>query len=122
MENQQELATHLRSLEEALLQRQTRQDPAQLDALLADDFIEQGVSGTVWNKSAVIAALQSEDFSERSISDFRLRLLAQSVALVTYRAQRAATASRPQAKSLRCSVWQHNGARWRMLFHQGTPL
>ena len=122
MENQQQLAAHLRSLEEALLQQQTRQDAAQLDALLADDFTEQGVSGTVWTKPAVIAALQVENFSERKISDFRLRLLAEGVALLTYRAQRVATATRPQANSLRCSVWQRDGERWRMLFHQGTPL
>lgn len=116
------LAAHLLALEEELLARATRQDGARLDALLANDFVEHGVSGTVWTKPAVIAALQGESHSARRISEFTVRLLAADVALATYRIERVATPARPGAQSLRASIWRNENGRWRLAFHQGTPL
>ncbi|HEY4374497.1 MAG TPA: nuclear transport factor 2 family protein [Burkholderiales bacterium] len=85
-----ELAAHLLALEETLLAQATRQDTARLDMRLADDVIEHGVSGTVWTKPAVLAALKDETHSARHISDFTVRLLTADVALATYRVRREA--------------------------------
>lgn len=117
-----ELTARLLACETALLQQAVRADPAQLAALIADDFFEFGVSGTVWTKPAVIAALQGEHFSPRRIHDFRAHRLAVDVALVTYRGQRLATPQRPAAASLRSSIWKRRDGDWQMVFHQGTPL
>src|SRR6185436_10908860 len=59
------LAAHLLDLETALLRQEVRADAAQLERVIADDFFEFGVSGQVWSKPAIIAALRDESFSER---------------------------------------------------------
>ncbi len=117
-----ELAEHLRSLEQELHQCTTRADAVRLSVLLADDFVEFGASGNVWaSKAEVIEGLQDEVFSVRSISDFALKMLAEGVALVTYRCQRVATEANAVGESLRSSVWRESGGQWQMVFHQGTP-
>ncbi|WP_283150449.1 nuclear transport factor 2 family protein [Silvimonas soli] len=117
-----DLAAHLLAREGLLHAQAVRADAQALDQLLADDYFELGVAGTVWTKPAVISALAGEAFSTRQISDFKLNLLADSVALVTYHAHRVATAQRPAADSLRSSIWRLTRDRWQMVFHQGTPL
>jgi len=116
------LAILLEQQEAALHRREVRASAQQLCELLDEDFEELGVSGTRWTRDTVIEALRNESFSERRISDFRLRSLSDGLALVTYRAQRLATPVRPGAESLRSSLWRCKGGRWRMVFHQGTPL
>jgi glyoxylase I family protein len=109
-------------LEGALHLREVRASAAKLEELLDDDFHELGVSGTVWTRDAIIDALRGEAFSARTMSDFRVLRVAPDVALVTYRAHRQAIAQRPEADSLRSSLWKRRHGRWRMAFHQGTPL
>ncbi|RDI99827.1 DUF4440 domain-containing protein [Dyella solisilvae] len=117
-----DLAEHLLDLEMQLHRQDVRADAQALRRLIAEDFVEFGVSGTVWARESVIAALHGETFSPRSVSDFRLTPLADDVALVTYRAHRFATAERPEADSLRSSIWRRREGQWQMVFHQGTAL
>jgi len=112
----------LLQLEGALHRREVRASPARLEELLDGEFRELGVSGTEWTRSAIIEALRGEAFSERTISGFRVQRMAPDIALVTYRAHRGATHERPAADSLRSSLWRMRRGRWRMVFHQGTPL
>src|SRR5258706_12073860 len=91
----------LRELEEELLLPATRRNPEALAALLADEFREFGSSGFVFDRRQVMEALQSESPIRFSITDFRATLLAEGLALVTYRAIRH---DEPSA-SLRSSVW-----------------
>ena len=117
-----QLQAHLEQLETSLLAKEVRADACRLAELLAGDYLEFGVSGTVWTKQTVIAALLGETWSEWEISDFRLTLLAGDVALVTYRAHRHADGQRAAADSLRSSIWKLREARWQMVFHQGTAI
>ena len=117
-----ELAEHLFDLETQLHRQDVRADADALRRLIAEDFFEFGVSGTVWTREAVVEALRGEAFSPRQVSDFRLTMLAEDVALVTYRGHRVATAERPAADSLRSSIWHRREGLWQMRFHQGTPL
>ena len=110
----------LRTLEERLLCSDIRQSAADLDALLADDFLEFGSSGRVYNKQQVIAALQQETPTAISLTDFRARRLAPEIVLVTYRAIRSGSTETPAAYSLRSSLWQVIDGRWQLIFHQGT--
>jgi glyoxylase I family protein len=116
------LALLLEQQESALHRREVRASAERLCELLDEDFEELGVSGLHWTRATVIEALRNESFSERRIADFRLRSLSDGLALVTYRVQRMATPVRPGAESLRSSLWRGKDGRWRMLFHQGTPL
>ncbi|PXV58564.1 hypothetical protein SAMN04487785_11576 [Dyella jiangningensis] len=117
-----DLAAHLLDLETRLHRQDVRADAAALRELIAEDFFEFGVSGTVWTREAVIEALRGESFSPREVTDFRLTLLADDVALVTYRGHRFATPERPASDSLRSSIWRLRDGRWQMRFHQGTLL
>lgn len=112
----------LLKLEGALHRREVRADAALLEPLLDEDFHELGVSGTVWTRAAIVDALRDETFSRRTMTDFRVMRMAPDVALVTYRVRREANAERPAADSLRSSLWKCRQGRWRMVFHQGTPL
>jgi len=104
------IEAQLRHLEELLLQPEVRSSPERVAALLADDFVEFGSSGRVFNKEQIIAALRGESPVKRSVSRFECVMLSDSVALVRYRLTR----------SLRSSIWRLSDGQWRMVFHQGT--
>jgi hypothetical protein len=114
------LAVRLRGLEEDLLKPEFRRSPDRVGYLLADDFIEFGSSGGVFNKRQIIEALQQEapDSAYRvQLTDFTVRQLASDAMLVTYRA----TSEDRGGSRLRSSIWKLIDGRWQMLFHQGTP-
>jgi len=116
------LAT-LRSLEERFLTPQLRSSPDGIAELLADDFVEFGRSGRVYDKQQIVEALVGEadgfELAERAASHFHLTELADGVALLTYRSTRRQGGK--VARSLRSSIWAWRRGRWQMVFHQGTP-
>lgn len=83
--------------------------------LLAEDFVEFGASGRVYDRAGTLAALA--DMGARAkvveISDFAVRRLGADLVLATYRVASPA--------SLRASLWRLTDEGWRILFHQGTP-
>ncbi|MDZ8034490.1 DUF4440 domain-containing protein [Nostoc sp. DedSLP04] len=90
--------------------------------LLADEFIEFGSSGRVFNKQQIIESLQNESIqplTQRLITEFKTLVLATGVVLVTYRIVRHISDKQP-VHSLRSSIWKLNNERWKMIFHQGT--
>jgi hypothetical protein len=88
--------------------------------LLADEFVEVGNSGRVYDKAAIIAELATEPPIHISISGFHAAQLAQGLVLVTYRAVMV-DQSGGESHSMRSSIWKLNDETWQMLFHQGTP-
>ena len=107
-----------RDLEQSLLRPEVRASATAVDRLIADDFVEFGSSGHAFGKKDVIEALQSEPATERTLADFRVRRLADSVVLLTYRSIRREASGERQF--LRCSIWKNVDGQWRMVFHQGT--
>jgi hypothetical protein len=108
----------IRALEEASLDPEVRADRERLAALLADDFVEFGSSGRVWDKASVLQLVTSERGLSFSLSDFAAKQLGPELVHATYRvATREAGGER---HSLRSSLWILRSARWQMLFHQGT--
>jgi hypothetical protein len=91
-------------LEEMLLRHNVRRSPDEVDALLAPDFFEFGRSGFVLNRQQNI-----------------VRLLPESVVLVTYRSVRRDPVSIKEWHALRSSVRKLIDGRWQMIFHRGTP-
>jgi hypothetical protein len=112
----------IRHLEERLLQADARQSAQEVAELLADDFIEFGSSGRIFDKPTTIAALQHESPAEISLTDYQARLLAPDVVLVTYRAIRSTVTPAQTTQSLRSSIWKQLDGRWQLVFHQGTLL
>lgn len=114
----------LLSLERQLLDPALRADAARLAPLLHDGFVEFGRSGAVYDKAGVIAALAAETSElpgARSAQDFRIKLLSEGVALVTYVTIRLIEGA-AELRSRRSSIWTLAGGRWQMIFHQGTPI
>jgi hypothetical protein len=89
----------------------------QLLALVADDFLEFGTSGRVYTKADLVAVLQAESPSTQTTSNFRVALLAPSVALLTYVIRHETS---PPGYTLRSSIWQLRSEQWQMIFHQST--
>ncbi|WNL45737.1 DUF4440 domain-containing protein [Dyella sp. BiH032] len=111
------LAVHLETLERELLAPSVRKSP-RVDQLLAEDFMEFGRSGRVFSKTDIVVALRDEASVAMTATDFRLRMLAPDVALLTYRSCRQ---TEPALHALRSSIWRREGGQWRLAFHQGTP-
>ena len=122
MINNESLRDHLFRLEKRLLEPEIRHSHDELTALLADDFIEIGGSGQLYDRQAIIKELSEENTLKIAISDFSLRVLAEDIALVTYRAGICMESDASVKYSLRSSIWRQNRGQWRMIFHQGTPI
>ena|SRR5437016_1219558 len=102
-------------LETSLHRRSVRNSPDRVAALLTDDFVEFGRSGRAYDKLRTIELLSGDDNELMpEVRDFQLRSLSHNIVLVTYRSGRG------EHFALRSSIWQLNGGKWRMTFHQGT--
>jgi hypothetical protein len=116
-----DLCAHLRKLEGSLLDPAVRRDSAQVTALLAEDFEEFGASGRVWTREQILDLLATEDYQRPAMEDFNCALIAERIALVTYRTVRSDPHSGERTMTLRSSLWTEQSGRWRVRFHQGTP-
>lgn len=106
----------LHALEEAMWVAETRGDPDWFDAQLAPNFTEHGASGKVWDRQSITTTpISGEIPVELPLPHFCLREIAPTVVLITYVSIVDGNASN------RASIWRHNGVRWLMEFHQGTP-
>lgn len=81
-----------------------------MNELIADDFVEYGASGRVYDKESIIQLIVAHADEPLRLDGYRVRLLSETVALATYRID----------TTLRSSVWRNDGAGWRIVFHQGT--
>lgn len=111
----------IRWLEERLLTSEVRSSPVELASLIADDFVEFGMSGHTYDKKDVLADLPQESGVWFRVEEFQVRLLATGVVLATYRSFRHSETEKDAVCSLRSSVWKRESGGWRITFHQGTP-
>ena len=111
---------HLYELENRLVQPEVRHSPEALKELLADEFVEFGSTGRVYDRKAVIEVLCAEMDIEFTMSDFQTVPLSPTMVLVTYRAVCTDHRQREVTHSLRSSVWILRDDHWQMVFHQGT--
>jgi len=112
----------LRALECELHEPRVRRDRARLERLLHPSFSEFGRSGNAYTKTEIVALLLNEQEGVRvHAQDFRVQLLAEGVALLTYKSAHVTAGGVLERQSLRSSVWKLGASGWQMLFHQGTP-
>jgi hypothetical protein len=112
----------IQSLEEALHRPAIRRSRDAVEALLADGFMEFGASGKVYDRSETIDLLvqtNSADEGDIRAAGFALKGLANDAVLLTYESERLFPDG-TRRRTLRSSIWTHDGCRWRMIFHQGT--
>jgi hypothetical protein len=116
-------ADQLRQLEENLLDPAVRRNPALVALLLADDFLEFGASGRIFDKASILEDLKNEAPRPASLlTDFAIRELSPTIILATYRATRFNAEGEPIGQSRRSSLWTHVNGQWQITFHQGTPI
>jgi hypothetical protein len=122
----EQLMAALRALEVELHRTSTRADRARMNALLHEDFVEFGRSGTLWTRAATLDEFGGPDAVVDGptihAQDFELRTLTDHLALLTYRSAHVDTQGRRHRWTLRSSLWQCTPAgTWQLRFHQGTP-
>lgn len=120
MTRAEDITLHLRGSEEALLDPAVRRDRTRVGELLADDFVEFGSSGRMWTRNEILDLLAGETHEPIHMADFECALLAEDVALITYRASRTDALRGIRISSLRSSIWTKKPGGWRLRFHQGT--
>lgn len=104
------------NLEKRLLDPETRHSRAHLEFMIHDAFKEFGSSGRVYQKASIIAMMTREAPGEITIRDFRVLKLSEEAVLLTYRSVGQSGDVR------RSSIWVNQDGRWRIIFHQGTPI
>lgn len=117
-----ETAARLRACEEALLDPAVRRDRARVEQFLAEDFEEFGSSGRVWTRTEIIDELAGESYVPLTIEDFRCAMIADAVALVTYRSVKSSDPMGMRITSVRSSIWTKKDGMWKLRFHQGTRV
>lgn len=93
-----------------------------LAELIDNEFIEIGSSAVIYDKTEVIRWLASNDPSERIGTSFKAHPLAENIILLTYMSSIKDTPIAGSKQAMRSSIWRLTGGKWRMVFHQGTPL
>lgn len=106
----------IQQLELSLLNPEIRQSRHTLDSLIADEFLEIGASGNVYNKNDILNALPSEETNHYVMSQFDMLGLSDNIILVTY------TLSERSRRTKRASIWKLINNEWALIFHQGTIM
>ena len=109
------------NLELSLLTPEVRNSSEKLNQLLADDFIEYGSSGLIYNKKITLDKLPSDNSSVYNIYDFELIPISDSVLQTRYKTD-ITDSDGNKLTSLRNSLWRKVEGGWQMFFHQGTPI
>jgi len=110
------------ALERELHEPRVGRDRVRLEELLHAGFSEHGRSGRAYTKTEILELLLNEQESVRvHAQDFRVQVLAEDVALLTYKSAHVTAGGALEGHALRSSVWKRGAAGWQVLFHQGTP-
>ena len=110
----------LRVLEEKLWKANTRFDKTWMNEILSPNFSEIGRSGRTYNRKATIDCQPTKIPAKLPLLNFKVRLITEGVALVTYVS--SVNYQTGLELGLRSSLWSKQGGKWRLEFHQGTPL
>ncbi|KRE43417.1 ribonuclease HI family protein [Knoellia sp. Soil729] len=102
------------ALERALLEDETRSDPAAVAALLHPQWSEIGRSGRLWTREEILDEIGPLG-EEVGLDVITCMPAGPDTMLLTWRAVR------DTESTLRSSLWVRRAGHWQQLFHQGTP-
>jgi len=107
-------------LELRLLDPKVRTSALELDALVAEDFLEITSAGSFYGKRHVIEDIPKAPPIERVMSDVKTVVLAPDVILITWLLTKPKEPGAP--KSRRSSIWKKLDSNWQIVFHQGSNI
>lgn len=112
----------LELLEESLWKASTRFDPDLMDQTFAAGFVEFGRSGRRYERSEMIFSTDPDAVIDAKLPlpDYSVELVAADVALATYTSE--VRYGDVLERGRRSSLWTKTKGRWKLRFHQGTPL
>lgn len=114
MKDNDNLKEQLLELEQGHLNLENRKSSEELDKLLADEFLEIGSSGIMYDKKDCLEL--GVVLTEMSLYDFTIHPITSDVVLTTY----FISDKTRERNTLRSSIWKLIDGRWRLIFHQGT--
>jgi hypothetical protein len=105
-------------LERELQTAECRRDRARVSALLAEDFVEVGASGRVWDRLSALDLLGAESGADALIEvcDLTGRVMGDGFVMTRWDSDRGGRRTR------RTSLWRRGPVGWQLVHHQGTPL
>lgn len=116
----------IKRLELRLQLPSVRSSRVQLDQLLADEFMEFGSSGKIYDKRQIIQALVADPKSQMprhpALRNVKTMWLGDDVVLLTFRSTQTRAGTTDRLFANRSSIWKRSNGRWQMLFHQGTRI
>lgn len=112
-------AEQLTRLEEDLWREDTRFDAPYMEQVMAEDFIEFGRSGRIYDRRECLSHDPEPIEAALPLPDLDLRMITTDVAQVTYNSH--VTYDGQLLKGRRSSIWRRAGDSWQLVFHQGTP-
>lgn len=106
------------ALERELQTVECRRNSARVLALLAEDFIEIGASGSVWDLPSTVESLRNEPIDGDAIEVHNMtgRIIDDGYVLTQWDSVRGMRRAR------RTSLWRRAPVGWQLVHHQGTPL
>jgi hypothetical protein len=111
----------IRLLESKLQTPKLRKSKEFLEKILCDDFVEFSRSGKAINKTHTVEALKKESHKEYVMSNFKIHRISNNVIQATYKTKENKNGIEIKY-TLRSSIWIKEGNRWKMQFHQATPI
>ena len=106
-------------LETSLLTSEVRTSFEKLNQIIADDFIEYGSAGLIYDKKITLEKLPKTKPLNYRLYDFEIFIFSEQVVQTRFKTDRT-NADGTQTISLRSSLWKNNNGTWQMFFHQGT--
>jgi hypothetical protein len=115
------LTQTLQELETRLMDPEVRRGDAAAE-LIADDFMEFGGNGRIFNKADALAVMKRHAPRVSAVEEFVVRELSPTIALATYRVRSQGNAGSPGRVSVRSSLWVQRNGKWQVTFHQATMV
>lgn len=110
---------HIQGLEEALWKETTRFDKKFMEETLAQDFIEIGRSGKIYNREDVLLIPKQIIDAVLPLPDFKARTIQKNCVLIFYNSHVTYDGIIEYAR--RSSLWVlSEDKKWVIKFHQGT--
>lgn len=117
-----DIPTRIKNLELSLLEPGVRSSKDALDALLADDFTEEGTSGSFYTKQDILERLPSTtDEVTYTVKNFNVEIISESEVITTFTTERIINKNY-KVTSLRTSHWRKTGDSWQMFYHKGVKI
>ena len=120
---EKDLQKTIYDLETTLLKPEIRSSVKDLDLLLADDFMEFGSSGKIYDKKMILERLPKDteiSSVQFEVSNFQVKALSENVVLATFKTSKISPDNN-RLTALRASIWRNTNGNWQIIYHQGTP-